>query len=436
MSEARQTVVFGGVAVVLVLLAWATAPRVTTPAVFADRGPLLFLQFTEPNAATSLEVIEFDAERGAVRPFKVQNRDGRWTIPSQHDHPADAQDRLAQTAAAIIALRKDDFASDSAADHERCGVLDPLDATLPALQGRGTRLIVRGQHDQVLADIIVGKPAEGHDAFRYVRSPDQKRVYLSRVGDLRISTAFGDWIERDLLQLTDEDVDAINLRYYSVDEKTSRVSPSEVLLLQKKGDERWTLNGVTASESVDEGAVDLLIQHLAGLRIVGVLPKPPGITATLSRAITSATLAAEDRADLARKGFYLASNGQLLSNEGEVVVRTRKGLFYTLRFGEVASGTDMAAADPTPPAAAHETATSRPAPRENRYLFIMVDFSSSAASSPGRSTEGAAKVAPLRARFAPWYYVISADSFAKIRLQRKDLVKTTRPATAPRQPAQ
>jgi hypothetical protein len=28
----------------------------------------------------------------------------------------------------------------------------------------------------------------------------------------------------------------------------------------------------------------------------------------------------------------------------------------------------------------------------------------------------------LRARFAPWYYVIAADSFAQIRPQRRDLV--------------
>jgi hypothetical protein len=28
----------------------------------------------------------------------------------------------------------------------------------------------------------------------------------------------------------------------------------------------------------------------------------------------------------------------------------------------------------------------------------------------------------LRARFAPWYYVIAADSFEQIRLDRRDLV--------------
>ena len=101
----------------------------------------------------------------------MQNRNGRWTIPSQHDYPADAKDRLATTAAAIIALTQDDVASDNVADHERCGVLDPLDTTLPDVTGRGTRLIVRGAQDEVLADVIIGNPVESSPGFRYVRSP-------------------------------------------------------------------------------------------------------------------------------------------------------------------------------------------------------------------------------------------------------------------------
>ena len=53
----------------------------------------------------------------------------------------------------------------------------------------------------------------------------------------------------------------------------------------------------------------------------------------------------------------------------------------------------------------------------------MVDHDPAAAATPGRAAEGAQKVALLRARFAPWYYVIAADSFASIRLQRRALVQ-------------
>lgn len=424
MSETRKTATFGGVALILLLTAWVTEPRVRTPEVFADRGELLFPQFQDPNAAASLEVIEFDARSAAVRPFRVQNRNGRWTIPSQYDYPTDARDRLAQTAAAIIALKKDDFATDNVADHERSGVLDPLDTTLPTLGGRGTRLIVRGAQDQLLADVIVGNPVERRPGVRFIRQPGQRRVYVSNVGDLKVSTAFGDWIDRDLLQVGADEIDAVNLRNYALDRGTGRVDPGETMLLQKRGDGRWTINGLGASDELNLAAVDALLRNLASLTIAGVLPKPAGISSTLRNAVGSATLNDEDIADLRRKGFYLTPGGQLLSNRGEIVVRTTRGVFYTLRFGDVAPGTDAPAADaPSPEGVASGPSRKAAAtPRENRYLFIMVDFDPQSARTPGRAAEGSDKVNVLRARFAPWYYVIAADSFAAIQLQRRDLV--------------
>jgi len=65
MSEIRTTATFGAVALALLLVTWATAPRLTSPAVFAERGELLFPQFRDPNAAASLEVTQFDA-RNAI----------------------------------------------------------------------------------------------------------------------------------------------------------------------------------------------------------------------------------------------------------------------------------------------------------------------------------------------------------------------------------
>ena len=66
-------------------------------------------------------MIEFDEETAAARPFKVTNNNGLWTIPSHHDYVADGEDRLAQTAAGMITITKDDFRSDNVADHELLG---------------------------------------------------------------------------------------------------------------------------------------------------------------------------------------------------------------------------------------------------------------------------------------------------------------------------
>lgn len=424
MSEARKTAILCVAAVVLIAVTWATAPRLETPDVLADRGELFFPTFTDPNTAASLEVVQFDDRSAAIIPLKVQNRGGRWTIPSQFDYPADARDRLAKTAAAIVALKRDDVASDSLADHERTGVIDPLDNTAPSLTGRGTRVTVRGAREEVLADIVLGHPVAGRPGFRYVRQPGQRRVFVSNVGDLSISTAFADWIDRDLLQVAVEDIDAINLRNYALDRTTGTIDDGETLLLQRvRGTGQWSLYGMRDDEQLDLTALDALLRNLVRLTIVGVLPKPPGISATLRNAAGSASLVEDDIADLRRMGFYLAPNGQLVSNRGEVVIRTRGGVFYTLRFGDIVPGTA-----PTPPTAAatDAAADAPPAAGENRYMFVMVDSDPRAAQTPDQGAEGVARANALRARFAPWYYIIGAESFAAMRPGRADLVMSGR----------
>jgi hypothetical protein len=428
--DVRTTATIGAVALALIVLTWITAPHAVSTAAFADRGQLFFPTFTDPNAAASLEVTRFDVRTATVQPFKVQNRNGRWTIPSQHDYPADATDRLSRVAAAIIALKRDDVASDNAVDYDRFGVLDPLDTTLPNVSGRGTRLLVRGAHDQTLADVIIGRPVDAHPELRYIRLPNQKRVYVSRTGDLRISTAFGDWIERDLLQLDPDEIDAVNLRNYALDRSTGKVNPGETLLLQRAKDGAWSMNGLQPNEQLDLNALGRLLQNLATLRIAGVLTKPAGITATLRQEVSRTTITPEDRADLARKGFYLTGDGQLVANRGEVVVRTVRGVYYTLRFGDVAPAGDAETLDDEPPADADvsnppgdDDAVRKPVPRENRYLFIMAEHDPAVAESPGRAAEGAQKVQELRARFAPWYYLISADHASTLQLRRSSLVK-------------
>ncbi|GAB4118732.1 MAG: hypothetical protein Kow001_18430 [Acidobacteriota bacterium] len=137
MSETRKTIGFAVLAVVLAAVAILTTPRRAVPEEFADRGEPFFPGFTDPNLATTLEVIEFDEATASARPFKVTFKNGVWTIPSHHDYPADGKDRLAQTAAGLIGLTKDDFRSSNVADYPACGVIDPLDETATSLRGRG-----------------------------------------------------------------------------------------------------------------------------------------------------------------------------------------------------------------------------------------------------------------------------------------------------------
>ena len=148
-------------------------------------------------------------------------------------YPADARNRLASIATALMGLTRTDVAGDTVSDHETFGVVDPLDDAAALSTGRGTRVVMRGAREEPLADIIIGKPVANRPGFRYVRQPGQRQVYVSQVGDLVLSTSVNDWINPDLLGLMPDDVNAINLRNYALDRSTGRVEPGETVLLQK-----------------------------------------------------------------------------------------------------------------------------------------------------------------------------------------------------------
>lgn len=448
MDNTKKTLIYIAVAAVLGVIAWVAAPSRITPEAFLDQGQSFFPEFTDPNSATSLEIISFDSETGSARPFKVHFKDGRWTIPSHHDYPADARDRLAETAASIIELKKDDFRTDSPADFDTLGVVDPLDETNPSLTGRGTRVTVRGQNDVVLADLIVGRDVPGRQGMKFVRLPDQKRVYAVR-SDVDLSGRFGDWIKTDLLDVSRGRINRVEINDYSINERTRSVDERDRINLTRMDDGKWSINRLGKNQALDTVAVDNLLNALDSLSIVGVRPKPEGLSKSLT-ASDAAQIAQSDVLSLQSKGYYISQNGQLLSNEGEMKAHTDDGVVYTLRFGEVLVGAGSALT------AGNDTGGSTGGKeQESRYLFVSAAFDESALIEPERPSNedfrdkpdslltdadrrnkdlalkhdqwksrverGRTLTEQLNSRFADWYYVISADSFEKLHLKRQDL---------------
>jgi hypothetical protein len=446
MNEIKKTLIYAGVAVVLVILALFTAPRKITPNAFVDQGEAFFPDFTDPNAARTLEVIDFDEETGSAVPFKVTFKDGKWSIPSHHGYPADGKDRLAKTAAGVIGIKKDDFRSDNVTDHAACGVVDPLEEA--SIGGRGQRVTMKGDNDVVLADFIVGEPIEGREGFRFVRVPGQKRVYAVRM-DIDISTQFKDWIESDLLLVDKDAVKQIVLRDYSINERTGQLNERDVLILDKEGDV-WDANRMKDNEEVNATKLGEFLTALDELIIEGVRPKPAGLSASLERSSDSLSIDTADMLSLQGKGYYFTRDGRLVSNEGELQVRTNDGVTYTIRFGEIVYGSGLSVSAGT-------GADDNKGPGENRYLFITTKFDPTLFPEPElpantyflnrpdslwTDDDRANKVLQdvhdnwkaeqarrqktsedLNARFANWYYVISAQSFDKVRQTRSDLIK-------------
>ncbi len=513
MQESNRTLVFIGAALVSLAVAaathWSTQPA--SLAEFSDVGEPFYPDFEDPNVATGLRVAAYNDDAAKVDVFDVEFKEGLWRIPSHHNYPADGEEQLSKTAASIVGITRGAIASTSPDDFKRLGVLDPLDQSLTGTEGRGDRITLL-EGDNILADYIIGTKVEDQNNVYHIRRADEDRTYRATL-DISISTKFADWIQQDLLSVQRAELRQIVVDKYSVDETRGVLIPGEQSKLSRpNATDPWTLDGLGEGQEVNTTNVNSVINALEELKIVGVRPKPPGLSADLkgereggARVDTMAIL------DLEEKGYFIDREGALVSNEGEVRVGTEAGVLYVLRFGEVFTGTDVdievgdgsgttdATKSEDDPNASTDGGESEDAEGEDdvsrnqsRYLFITTQFHDALVEPPGEKPveptkpaadesteeseadaevegddtpeesptdadaeyqqaladyqtqlkqweqqeaayqtkleEGRAKVQELNARFADWYYVISAKAFDEIRVDRETLIKVEEPS--------
>ena len=419
MNEWLKTLIFcvfsGSILVTAVLL----DPGKRTPDIFDDQGELFYPEFRDPQDPKIIEIIDYDEVTATIRPLKVEFKGMKWGIPSHHSYPADAESRLANTSAALMGLRKDIVVSDRFEDHAQYGVIDPLDDKTTGLAGRGKRVTLKNSDERVLADFVIGTPVKGKKGHRYMRVPHQRRTYSVKT-DAAISSRFEDWIETDLLKVAVSDIRKVTINSYSINEQLGRLENAERMVLnQKKG--KWFLG----RRRLRGGKASVLAKALGNLRVVDVQPKPRNLTRDL-KTLKGIRLSMRSVLSLRQKGFFITPSGQLLSNEGEILVETANGLQYTLRFGEVAPGGQRTS--PLTTTKGEKSVSSKPAEvTERRYLFITVDYSTARAHryAGGKKIGEQGKILEreLRHRFADWYYIISGVNFGQLRPSRQELTR-------------
>ncbi|MGH9662642.1 MAG: DUF4340 domain-containing protein [Bryobacteraceae bacterium] len=397
MRESAKTGVFAAAAIGIAIAAAMVEPERATPDILNDQGGAFYPKFTDPQAPKTIEVVDYDEATATARPLKVQLQKGRWIVASHHNYRVDAGDRLVKTAAALIDLRKEQVRSDSAQDHAQFGVVDPLDQRVAGLAGRGKRVTLRDAHGEALADYILGKAVEGKPGQRYVRVPGGKRTYVVKT-DADPSARFADWVNADLLRIASGSLRKVTINSYSIDEQLGRLMNVETVVLTQDGG-KWRMQGV---DRFHAAAAASMASTLDGLKIVDVRPKPPGLASDLRKGTLQVSL--ETAMSLRPRGFFLAPNGRLLANEGEMIAETRDGLLYTLRFGEIAT---------------EEGETAR---GDSRHLFVTAHFDKARAASYGGDAVAGERLArDLNDRFADWYYIIGGADFQRLRLRLKDL---------------
>lgn len=351
MTETARTITFVAVALASAVAAWFVTPSVEmTPAQLAgaSEGKQFFPDLLDANDPTSITVVAWDDALAARKQFKVEFKNGLWTIPSHHGYPADGAKKLAETANSLIGIKRDKFKSNSEQDHEQLGVVDPLDTDGKKLKGRGQRLTLT-KGETALADLIIGKKVRDQEGYYYVRLPSEKSTYTAKL-NINLSTKFADWIETDLLKVSRDELTQISIDDYTLDADPNLPVVSDVTTLEKPKptDTAWKLQGLDeATEELETAKVNDLVNTLDELKLVGVRQKQKGINAdlTFDREVVQNRLILQALVeDLGMRGFEVRQDrnnpekARLYARGGELLATTNKGVEYTLRFGDVFSG--------------------------------------------------------------------------------------------------
>jgi Domain of unknown function (DUF4340) len=515
MNEFVKTLTFVGVALLLTGAAFVgTREHSVRDAQFNDQGQPFFPEFTDPLQCTDLEVVSFDPATASSDRFRVMWKNNRWVIPAHYDYPADARDRLSKTAAAVMDLTKDTIRSDSVEDQQAMGVIDPLDSKVAALEGRGKRVTLRDASEKVLADFIIGNDIKGTErkgeggSLKCIRVPGQKRTYGVAV-KAELSTRFADWIETNLLKVDTGRIRKVVFDNYKMQEVQTRqgehvlarVGNEKVTVTRKESfgpwsvatekldreSREWKPSPVPAGQEANEDRLRSLVDALGDLKIVGIRPKPPGVTNPDDPNLqVPPELIARS---LVSRGFYPVPGQGIFSDQGEVLVSTDEGVVYTLRYGgpifatgeELSAGTPDTAEkkDEADKAKKKDAEKKSQGTQESRFLMVTVSFDPSMIPKPGKDekaetkpamtdgfpddvfapdpkdpkyiadqkaaeekekrdkeeydrklADGEKKVKDLAARFGPWYYVTPGESFTQINLDSNTILRPKAPPGA------
>ncbi len=387
-----------------VALGWWVQPTYRQTAVKTEAERVLFPDLTDVQKAAALEIVKYDEGLATLQPFKVVQSGGVWVLPSHQNYPADARDHLAAAATELVDLGALDVVSESAADHETYGVIEPdPDRIKPGMTGVGELVEIRDAGGTKIARLVVGKEdkrpgsaAGGGKKLRFVRKAGQDPVYRVEIDTSKFTTKFDDWIEKDLLKLSPWDVRRVVLDDYTlgavdnggrmqvVQDRKDRIDAA----YDDKG-AKWSLTKLESfgggaeakEETLGEGEelasakLNDLRNALGDLKIVDVVRKPAGLSADL-KAEEKFTGDEEAVRSMRQRGFLPLKSGDILSTDGETIIGMKDGVEYVLRFGAGTSlGTQMASEE-------KEGAAKEDADDTGRYLLVMARFNESLLPKP------------------------------------------------------
>ncbi|TWU22698.1 DUF4340 domain-containing protein [Bythopirellula polymerisocia] len=393
MSEMTKTLAFVVAAGLALLAAFVVAPRENSFDVESLVGQRL--NEFDIDASKRLKIIKFDPETASTNEFEVAEDNGLWSIPSKQDYPADATRQMAEAATCLIDREVLRVAASSASQHAELGVIDPTSSNLDSqAEGVGIRVVLSDNNNDVLTDMIVGKPVKDAEGQYYVRRTNQDVVYVVKLDPEKLTTKFDDWIEDDLLKINSFDIRKLAIKDYSAEMMLSLSGiqmdwdrraemtltydsdnskwQAESIRKFDKGGKKFATYEIAEDEELNQDALKALADGLDDLLLVDVERKPAGLSDDLKAGEDFLKDEAGIRS-LMMRGFAPVAIGpnkqsEILSTEGEIVTSLQDGVEYVLRFGNLQMDAETGEAKP---AEGEDAATGDSI---NRYLFVMARF--------------------------------------------------------------
>ncbi|HAC90219.1 MAG TPA: hypothetical protein DCF63_06235 [Planctomycetaceae bacterium] len=396
----KTTGLFAAAAALSVSLAWVFRPTtVVSEGQLAEekRGSAIFPDFN-PDSAASLKIAKFDEQLATLSRIELA-RDAKtqlWTLPSADGYPADSEKQVSEATAPLVELTVLSTVSTDRGDHALYGVVEPNEQELTAsASGVGMLVQVGGPDNQILASLIVGKPVTGTEDQHYVRVPAEDAVYVVQIKKDAFSTNFEKWIKGDILNMRSMDIENIGLRDYAI-VRTERGfglgRNFDADLLNK--DSKWSLqkfvdytvegnpetNQPPEGKSLQESALNDLRNSIQNLKIVNVRRKPLGLAADL-KADKSLSENAEATKNLQSQGFFPMESGDVYASGGELLLGTKEGVRYLLRFGNTqVSGSALT--DEQEGKSENESEEKSDDQGVRRYLLVMAQLDESKFPAP------------------------------------------------------
>jgi len=362
-----------------------------------------------------LHVVTWNNDEKKPVDFEVKQKDGRWIIPSRYNYPADGSGgRVGKTAGGVLNLRPGPEVTNKPQEHAQYGVVDPESKESVEADARGKRVTVRGADGAALVDLIIGKKSEVEGLY-YVRKAGQDSVCTAKLS-IDISTQFKDWVELGLLKVERGSVRMLNVLNYSVDNGgvQSRVN---IKVTKPKDAQDWAAEKLPEGKLLNTNVIDDVLDELNQLRLADVRPMDPNEL----RENGFHLLPASPEALKLSGGLKVQTTqglGTILGNDGSLVVGMNDGMSYHMSFGS-ATTAGKSTPDKTPDPKVPEVKT------YNRFLVIFVTYDAALdEAAAGKTTEAEKKKALEEvqkriekgvARYQVYYYVISDESFKKLR---------------------